>query len=183
MSKGLHVPYRVFHRQEWYRMLTSGFLHAGWLHLGINMFVFWTFGKWVERAFGQLWGESGGFYFLLLYLGGIVFSDIPTLFKQRNNPQYASLGASGAVSAVLFAFILFNPWSTLYIWGIIPIPGIVAGFLYLVYSARMAKKGMDGVNHDAHFYGAVFGLALPVMIEPKLLGYFVEALLAFDFSF
>lgn len=175
MSRWMMYPYAVRHQNQWYRFITSGFLHADWTHLFFNMFVLYFFGQALFYYFQLMFEESKAiYYFILLYLGGLVISDLPTYIKYHNSPSYVSLGASGAVSSVLFAVILINPMSYVYIFGIIPLPGVVWGGLYLAYSWYMARKGGDRINHDAHFYGAVFGIAFTVLLKPELLPDFFD---------
>jgi membrane associated rhomboid family serine protease len=131
------------------------------------MFTLYFFGSTVE------WRLGGGL-FLILYLVGIVVSDVPTYLKNRKNPYYNSLGASGGVSAVVFASILFRPLAPLYLMFIpIPIPGFIFGGLYMLYSYYQAKRGGDYINHDAHLYGALFGLAFSILAVPSALPNFL----------
>ena len=170
-----YVPYRVVRYKEWYRVLTHGFVHADMTHLLVNMFTFWSFGTYMEGLFGEI-GFSTVSY-LGLYFGGMVMASIHDLVTQRDQPNYVSVGASGAVSAILFASIVFNPWGKILLFAIIPIPGILFGVLYLVYCQYMARKSEDHVNHNAHFYGAVYGFLYPILLDPSLLNRFVEMLL------
>ena len=169
------VPYRVAHGREWWRLVTHGFVHADWVHLFVNMFTFYSFGMYVEGVFGMLgWGRWA---FAVLYFGGMVVASAGDLLKRRGDPGYVSVGASGAVSAVLFTAIFFDPWNRIYLFAAVPVPGILFGVFYLLYCQYMGRRGGDGVNHDAHFYGAMFGLVLPVLLDRRLLGHFVERLL------
>lgn len=168
------MPYRVVKYKEWYRILTHGFVHADTMHLLVNMFTFWSFGLYMEKLFGTI-GFSKLSY-IGLYFGGMIMASIHDLFQQRNNPNYVSVGASGAVSAILFASIIFNPWGKILLFAVIPIPGIVFGVLYLVYCQYMARKGEDNINHNAHFYGAVYGLIYPILLKPDLLNTFIGQL-------
>jgi membrane associated rhomboid family serine protease len=170
-------PYSVQQKKEWYRMLTSGFLHADWLHLFINMFVLYSFGELVNTYYRYIFGKSGNIHFILMYLSAVFASNIPSLYKYKDTYHYRSLGASGAVSAVVFASILFQPLSKIYLYGIVGIPGIIAGILYLIYSNYAAKKQNDNINHDAHFYGALYGVAYTIVFKPKVFSFFVNQLL------
>ncbi len=174
------MPYRTVHKKEYYRIVTHAFLHADYLHLGVNMFVLYSFGNFVEHVFAQLQEQgmigSAVVSYLTLYIGGIVIATLTTIQKHKDNPYYISIGASGAVSAVVFASIFFAPLQMLSLFFIIPIPAIVFGILYLAYSSYMSKKSNDNINHDAHFAGAVFGFALPMLINPKLLAIFIAGL-------
>ncbi|MDR2938677.1 MAG: rhomboid family intramembrane serine protease, partial [Prevotellaceae bacterium] len=174
-EKLLLSPYRVMHNREWWRVITHGFVHADYLHLAVNMLVLYSFGEAVELWLGATTNFPKLHYFVL-YFGGMVVAGIPDLVKRKEVYHYASVGASGAVSAVLFAFIFFQPWSKLLLMGVIPIPGIIFGPLYLWYSSYMARRGGDNVNHDAHFYGAVFGFVYPLFVEPSLLQHFLSEL-------
>ncbi len=173
-----HWPYAEVREKEWYRLISSGFIHGSWMHLLINMFVFWQFGEVVEARFrvefGLLWGNL---FYTLLFLVTIVLADIPSLLKHKDNVYYSAVGASGAVSGILFVNILFYPWNLLYLYAIIPIPGIVAGVLYLIYSSWASKNSRDNIDHDAHFYGALFGLLFTVMLKPSLFVDFINQLM------
>ncbi len=173
----MHSPYQEKKSNQYYRMLTSGFLHGGMEHLLINMFVLYMFGELIERNFLVIFGEMmGRLNFLLLYLLGIIFANIPTFILHKDNPSFSSVGASGAVSALVFVFILFYPWQMLYLFLVIPCPAIIAGVLYLVYSSYAAKKGTDKIDHVAHFAGAVFGLIFTVILKPELFTNFLNKL-------
>lgn len=160
-------PERVVQKGEWWRILTHGFVHADWMHLLVNMFTFWSFGEYIEAAFGYL--GFGKWAFLLLYFGGMTAASVSDVIRYRQAPWYSSIGASGAVSAVLFAAIFLNPWDKILLFAVIPIPGILFGLLYLAYCQYMARQGGDNINHTAHFYGAVFGFVFPFLLEPRLL--------------
>ena len=168
------VPYRVVKYNEWYRLISHGFIHADTTHLLVNMFTFWSFGTFMEKVF-EVYG-FGTLAFIALYLGGMIFASLYDLIKHHDNPYYVSIGASGAVSAVLFASILFNPWGKILLFAVVPIPGILFGVAYLAYCQFMAKKGGDNINHNAHFYGAVFGFFYPVLLEPSLFMEFLSHL-------
>lgn len=165
-------PYRVVHKREWYRVITHGFVHADTMHLFVNMFTFWSFGTYIENAF-QSFGFMPG-AFLLLYFGGMIVSSLSDLICHRNDSWYSSIGASGAVSAVLFSAIFLNPWDKILLLAVLPIPGIAFGVVYLIYCQYMAKQSRDNINHNAHFYGAVFGFIFPIFMEPQLLRVFLN---------
>lgn len=175
--------YQIYHRKEIYRLLSHGFLHANWTHLIVNMLALFLLGPVVERYFKELMFagiiKHHSLIFLLFYLIAIVISSLISLFKQKNNAWYNSVGASGAVSAIIFFYIFFNPWKMLYIYGILPVPGIILGALYLIYSQFMSKRNVDNINHDAHFIGAVFGFIFPVILDYRLLGNFITEFLGF----
>ncbi len=173
-------PYQVYHRKEFYRLISHALLHADWVHLFINMLVLFSFGTAVERYFARLESmdmlRSSVLSYLLLYIGAVVVSSLATLKKHKDNHWYNAVGASGGVSAVIFTSIFFAPWQNLLLWAIIPIPGILFGVLYLVYSHYMSRKASDNINHDAHFIGAVYGLLFPLLIDFSLLRTFIDQL-------
>ena len=172
MKSWIMEPYVMARSGQWYRLLTSGFLHADWGHLLFNMFAFYSFGPLVLAALQDGFGQIPGLgLFLLLYLGGIIISDLPTYFQHRNDPGYRSLGASGGVSSVVFASILLFPVNTngggIIIFPIpFPIQPFLFGFLYLAYSWYMGRRRGDNINHDAHFYGALYGVVLLLALIP-----------------
>lgn len=165
--------YRVVHRGEWYRVVTHGFVHADYTHLFVNMFTYWSFGLYMEKWFeANGWGTA---FYLLLYFGGMTAASVYDIVKYRNNVYYTSVGASGAVAAVLFAAIFLNPWEKLYLFAAIPIPGILFALCYLAYSQYMAKRGGGNINHYAHMFGAVFGFVLPGVLDPSLFREFINS--------
>lgn len=168
MNDLIMSPVEVREKNQWYRFITSGFLHGDMMHLIFNMFTLYIFGQQiVEPGCTEL---SGKWMYLVLYFGGMVVADIPSYLKNKNNYQYRSLGASGAVSAVVFAGILFYPTMKMGFFFIPPIiPAYIFGPLYLLYCVYAAKQSNDNINHDAHFWGAVFGLAFPLALHPFLL--------------
>jgi len=170
---------KIVHEKEYYRLVSHAFIHANWTHLIVNMFVLFFFGRNIEAYFGYYFGNRATAYFLLLYFGGILVSNIWSLIKQKDNYYYNAVGASGAVSAVLFAAIFFNPWEKLYLFAVIPIPGILFAVGYLFYSYQKDKKGDDNIAHDAHFLGAIFGFIFPVLLKPNLLEQFIDKLFTF----
>jgi membrane associated rhomboid family serine protease len=176
MQKWIFHPYSVRKKHEYYRFITSGFLHADWTHLLFNMFSFYMFAQVVEQVFTGIHGPQVGIVlFLLVYIGGIIVSDIYTFFKEHKNFNYHSLGASGGVSAIIFSSILLNPLTKIIIFPIpVGIPGFIFGGLYLVYSYYQAKRMGDNVNHDAHFYGALFGFLVTFLLVPGALGNFIQ---------
>lgn len=183
MDKLLLSPYNVIHKKEWYRLLSHAFVHADYLHLAVNMIVLYSFGVSIEAIFKELryLGEIGNpwVHFGTLYFGGAIVATLTTLKKQKDNYYYRSVGASGAVSAIVFTHIFFNPLSKLYFFGIIPIPGIVFGAGYLLYSHYKSKQTTDNINHDAHFVGAVFGFIYPLLINPRFIKFFINGLTSF----
>lgn len=174
LSKWIGWPYRMKNNNEYYRLLSSGFVHADYIHLIINLFVLYQFGTIVEMTFIEVFSDQGRIYYALLLLLGIAVPDLIDYFIHKDHPEYRSLGASGAVSAVLFSYVLFNPWAKIYLYGIIPIYTIVAALLYVIYSIYQDKKANDNVNHMAHLTGAVFGFVFTLMLKPGLWNYFIE---------
>lgn len=173
-----HVPYLEARDRQYYRWLTSIFVHGNLTHLLINLFVFYSFGSVVEHVFLALFGELfGRLNFLMLFLLAGVCGDIPTYLKHKNNPHFVSVGASGAVSGVMLASVLFNPWQQWLIFFVIPMPAIVAAILYLVYSSYASRQGNSLIDHDAHFYGAVFGALFTIALKPGLVPVFLSMLL------
>ncbi|MFW5793305.1 MAG: rhomboid family intramembrane serine protease [Bacteroidota bacterium] len=166
-------PYMVLHRKEWYRFLSYSLLHADWGHLLINMFVLYSFGSLVEEIFKHYFESNSLLYFLLLYIGGVVFSVIFSFVRHKHNHWYNAVGASGAVSAVLFSSIIMYPQGEIILLLLpIPIPAFIFGILYLAYSAYMAKKAKDNVGHDAHFWGAVYGILFTIALRPAFFSEF-----------
>ncbi|HYQ59211.1 MAG TPA: rhomboid family intramembrane serine protease [Draconibacterium sp.] len=170
---------QIIHRKEYYRLISHAFIHASWAHLGVNMLVLYFFGRNTVVYFTHYFGNRATAYFLILYFGGILASNIWSLIKHKNNYYYNAVGASGAVSAVLFATIFFQPWEPLYLFAVLPIPGILFAAGYLLYSYQMSKKQSDNVAHDAHFLGAVFGFVFPILLMPELFERFIDNLFSF----
>lgn len=154
------------------RFVTHGFIHADGMHLFFNMFTLFSFGSTVQRYFMAKLGIVG---FVLFYLTAILVAILPTYFKHKNNYQYSSLGASGAVSAVVFSYVLMNPWATLLVF-FIPVPAIVFAGLYVGYSIWAENRG-GNVNHSAHLVGAIFGIVATVMVNPNIIPHFFHALM------
>jgi membrane associated rhomboid family serine protease len=154
---------------QWWRFITCGLIHADFGHLFFNMLSLYFFGPCVEEGFVQLFGENGKWIYLLLYVSALVVSLLPTYFKNQDSYSYRSLGASGAVSAVIFAGLMLVPTATIYLY-FIPMPGFVFAPLYLIFSMYMEKKGRDNINHSAHLWGSLYGLAF-VIIACLFIGY------------
>lgn len=168
-------PPAVERRRQYDRLLTHGFIHADWMHLLFNMITLWSFGSAVERVFSE-WITPVGF--VLFYLSAIVVAILPTYMRHRQDANYRSLGASGGVSAVLFAFILFDPWSKLIIFPIpVPIPAFLFAVLYVGYSIWMDRRGGGNVNHSAHLWGAAYGVLFTLLLEPRVFAHFTRTLL------
>lgn len=167
----IFYPPAITQNGQWYRFFTCGLLHADWEHLIFNMLSLYLFGATVETYFKSdlLFGQMGQAFYLLLYVLALLFSLVPTFFKHYNDYQYRSLGASGAVSAIVFAGILFNPTAKLGFFFIPPIiPGYIFGPLYLLFSTWLERKGKDNINHSAHIWGALFGLGFTILLASIL---------------
>jgi len=178
MGKLIFNPYLVQHRNQWYRFFTSGFIHADWMHLIVNVMVLYSFGRVVEADYAAVFANKSTYYYLLLYFGALFIAAAPGYAKNKSNPGYNALGASGAVSAVIFAGILFHPMEKLYLLGVpaLGIPGILFGPAYLFYEWYMGKRGGDNIGHDAHFWGAIFGLLFTITMKPAVVLYFLDQL-------
>lgn len=167
-------PFSVAQKGQWYRFFSSGLVHAGVFHLGVNMLVLWSFGQSVETRYYPYFMESfSSIKYILLFFGGIAVASIPNYFVHRNNPNYAALGASGGVAAVVFANIVFAPWDNLYLFGAVAVPQIFAGAAYLIYSLIKAACSKDNVGHMAHFTGALWGVGFTFALNYELFGRFI----------
>lgn len=161
-------PYTVYRKKNIYTVFTSGLIHNDWMHLIFNMFSYFCFAFALEAQIGH-------WQFGLLYIVSLVLSDLPTIFKHKNDYGYRCLGASGAVSAVIFGAILYEPLSKIYIMPIpIGIPAVIFGVLYLVYCNYASKYARDNVNHDAHLFGALSGLLITIILNPYVVSYFIQ---------
>jgi membrane associated rhomboid family serine protease len=183
MRKLMMSPYQIKNHNQYYRLVSSGFIHADHMHLLVNMFSLFFFGPAVELELQHLFGSSGTIYFLVLYFMGMVVSDIPTYIKYRNQTNYNSLGASGAIAAVVFAYIIFRPLSNLCIFVGICMPGFILGTLYIVFSYMQGRKPharLKNINHDAHLYGALFGLLFCIVVYPPSLPNFFEQVMNWE---
>ena len=166
-------PPAITRQREYHRLVTYGVVHADFGHLLFNMITLFFFGRAMESFFTAQLGVLG---FALFYIGGLVVSILPAYLKNRANPNYRSLGASGAVSAVLFAFVLLAPWSQIIVL-VIPMPAIAYAVLYTGYSIYMDRRGSGNVNHSAHLWGAAYGVLFTLLVNPRVFGHFVNALM------
>lgn len=163
-------PYDVSRGKKLYTLITSGFIHADYMHLFFNMFSYFFFAFQLEATLGH-------WQFALLYIVSMVLSDLPSVAKHKNDLWYRSLGASGAISAVVFGYIMFNPLNSMYLMLIpIPIPAIIFGVLYLVYCSYASKRGQGNINHDAHLFGALSGVMITVILVPQVVPYFFHTI-------
>ncbi len=169
LSKSLFYPYRVKHNNELYRMVSHMFIHADWSHLIFNMFSLYFLGQILVYSFYNAFGEVGGMiHFSILYFIGGIFASLFPYMRNHDNPNYTSLGASGAVSAIVFAAILWNPTMKLALLFLpIPIPAYIFGPLYLAFEYFALRKGKGNIAHDAHIGGALFGILYVILIEPS----------------
>lgn len=173
-----HHPYTEFRQNEYYRWLTSALLHGDYWHLGLNMFVFYQFGSVVERVFTSYYGDlTGRLLFLVLYLGSIIAGDLPSYFKHKNDEGYSSIGASGGVAGIMFAYAMFAPTQVIYLYAIIPLYTIVWAILYLMYEHWASRRMQDNIGHDAHLYGAIFGFIATAVMIPRALPHFISEIM------
>lgn len=169
-------PLMINTKKQYYRFITSGFVHGDFMHLLFNMVTLLSFGEALE---GLSLGGQPLFsrpVFISFYLAALVLSDIPSYIRHRRSYTYRSIGASGAVSALLFATILFNPWGEIQLFFIIPVPSILYAVLYMVYCVYSSRRRADNINHDAHLWGGLFGWAFTLILYPWLFQYFLQQL-------
>jgi len=170
MDKAKFNAYMVYHKRDYGRLLSHGLVHSGWMHLLVNMYVLYLFGGNIETLF-SLFSANGKFWYIFMYVTALVVASLPSLFKHKDNHYYNAVGASGAVSAVVFSLILIAPTEK---FGFLLIPGLrfpayVFGALYLAYTYYMVKRGKDNIAHEAHFAGSVYGFFFPLIFAPGLL--------------
>jgi membrane associated rhomboid family serine protease len=165
MNDLIFYPPAITSDRQYYRFITCGFIHADFLHLAFNMFSLYLFGRFVEEQFADIFGTAGKMLYLGMYLLALIVSILPSYLKNKTNLYYRSLGASGAVSAVVFAGLMIAPYIKIGLFIIPPIiPGFVFGPLYLILSAYLDRKGGDNINHSAHLWGALFGVAFLIIV-------------------
>jgi len=167
-------PPAITRKHEYDRLVTYGFVHADWTHVLFNMFTLYFFGPLAERYYAETVGPLG---FPLFYLTALVAAALPSYLRHRNDGSYRTLGASGAVAAVLFTYVLLNPWGIIYVF-VIPCPAVIYGVLYLGYSAWADRQARGNVNHSAHYWGALYGIACAIAAEPRVVAYFLARLTA-----
>ena len=165
-------PPAISRDKQYYRLLSYGLVHADPMHLLFNMFTLYFFGRAMEPLYTSYLGPLG---YVIFYCGGLIVSILPTYLRNRGNSRYRSLGASGAVSAALFAFILLQPWETILVF-VIPMPAILYAVLYVVYEFYLERQGTDNINHNAHLWGAGYGVLFTVLMEPRVIGVFFTQL-------
>ncbi len=175
-AKYLYNPYSIQrNKQEWYRVFSHAFLHADFAHLLFNMFTFFSFGLALEQdIFPQIFAGHASYYFAALYIGGIIASAIPAYEKHKDDYAYSAVGASGAVSAIMFSYILILPTSSLSLLFLpIPIPAAFFGILFIIISYYLSKRGGGHIAHDAHLWGGIFGFVFTAILKPSLLVEFI----------
>ena len=179
MDKLKFNPSHILNSKEWYRFLTYGFIHSDYIHLGVNMWVLWVFGKGIIWYFQYFFDNLANIFFLALYIPAIAISVIPSFNKHKNNVFYNAVGASGAVSAVVYASIIIAPTSSMYLFLIpFPIPAWIFGTLYLVYTIIMDKKGNSVIGHSAHLWGAIYGLIFMLITKPETYLNFIKLIIS-----
>ncbi|HEY5970647.1 MAG TPA: rhomboid family intramembrane serine protease [Pseudoxanthomonas sp.] len=171
-------PPAIDKHKQYDRLVTYGFIHADFSHLLFNMVTLYFFGREIEDVMGQL---SSPWTYPVFYIAALVVSILPTYLKNQHNSNYLSLGASGAVSAVLFAYILLAPWQLIFVF-FLPVPAIIYAVLYVGYSIWMDRRGGDRINHSAHLAGAAFGVLFMLIMEPKVIPYFLQQLMSPSFG-
>ncbi len=180
MDKMIFNPYTVQRKNQWYRFISAGFIHADFIHLAFNMFSFYIFSDYVEQFFSMIFGAQGLPIYILLYISSLVVCLIPTFLKHKNHYHYNSLGASGAVSAIVFVGIFLQPTIQIGFFIIPPIiPGFIFGPIYLAITAYLSKKGQSGINHSAHLWGSIYGIVY-LIITAKFLGNYDAVSLLID---
>jgi membrane associated rhomboid family serine protease len=184
-AKYMFNPWRIQNnKKEWYTILSHAFLHADPMHLFFNMFTLYIFGLALEKdIYPQFFHSNAQLFFILLYVGGIIVSSVPAYEKHKNNPGYSAIGASGAVYAVLFSYILINPTAKLEIMFLpFPTPAFVLGILYLFYEWYMSRKGRTNIGHDAHLWGGIFGIVFTTLLHHEFVPMFYYQIKAFFIS-
>lgn len=175
MSDFMFNPYVIHNRKQYYRFISAGFIHADYFHLFFNMYALYLFGTIVETAFDIIFPGLGIALYLVLYFSALIMSATFSYYKHKENPAYNALGASGAVAAVMFASIIIYPSQKLMIMPIpFFIPSYIVGPLYLAYSYYMSNRGMDNIGHDAHFFGALWGILFVVLLWRDAISNFIQ---------
>ncbi|WP_158825725.1 rhomboid family intramembrane serine protease [Mucilaginibacter lacusdianchii] len=170
LSQMILHPYSVSRGKRVWTIITSGLIHGDWMHLIFNMFSYFFFAFQLEIRLGH-------WQFGVLYIVSLILSDLPSVFKHKEDYRYYSLGASGAISAVVFGIILFDPMMEIQIFPIpFPIRAILYGPLYLAYCIYASRQNRDNINHDAHFYGALAGIMLTLLLHPGVVREFFHGL-------
>jgi membrane associated rhomboid family serine protease len=174
MARYQFNAYMIKHRNQWYRFITHAFLHADWMHLIVNMLVLYSFGQFVEMNLAFRFGDNSPIIYLLLYFGAVIISSISTFQKHKDDHWYNAVGASGAVSAVMFSSVVFGPFMKIYLYGILPLPAILWAALYVAYSMYMGNRQSDNINHDAHLWGGFYGMVFTLILSPSTAQDFIQ---------
>lgn len=176
-GKLMFNAYMIHKQRQWYRLFSSGIIHADWMHLAFNMYSLYVFGKWTEILYLRLFETKGIFLFILLYVSSIAMASFYSYEKHKNNIYYNALGASGAVSAVIFAFITIAPTEKL-VFILLPLPGGIPaylfGLIFLGIEYYLGKRGQSNIGHDAHFWGAIYGVVFTIALKPSLVTSFIQ---------
>jgi len=177
-NKLLFNAYRIKHFKEWYRFFSHGLVHADLMHLGFNMYVLWLFGEIVMTFFNHYFGLMANLAFLGLFIPALPLSSLGSYFKHKDNVHYNAVGASGAVSAIVFASIILYPEGRMGLLFIpFMIPSWLFGFLYLGFTAYMDKKQMDNIGHNAHFWGSIYGIVFILILKPHAFIHFFQVII------
>lgn len=179
----LFRPYTIQNRGDWFRFISSGMIHADWLHLIFNMYTFYSFGPFVELYFGDIFDEWGRLVFVFYYVSAIAAAQLPVYFKQKDNPLYGALGASGAVSAVILTTIFLVPTVPISLFFLPTIPGFLFAIIYMAVSSYLGRRSDDNIAHDVHFYGAVYGFVFLIPFRPDLAKSFAMQVVDYMSSF
>ena len=171
-------PAHIQNSREWYRFFSYGFIHADFFHLIINMSVLYSFGEMVRYEFQSIFGTQANLYFTLLYIPALALSVIPSYLKNKENVFYNAVGASGAVSAIVYTAIILNPTLTMGLIFIpIPLPAWIFGLLYIIYTIVMSKREDTRIGHSAHLWGSVYGMLFILILEPEIYVWFISQIL------
>ena len=166
----LLYPWRIMREKRYFTIVTHGFIHANYIHLMINMFVFYSFGFFLERVIGH-------FDFFIIYMGSLIISGAVSVWRKQYDEGFRSLGASGAISGLIFSFILYFPSQKLLLFFILPMPAWVAGIVFIGGSYYAAKNGLlPGIDHEGHLWGAIAGAVLTILLNPGVIGIFLGSL-------
>jgi membrane associated rhomboid family serine protease len=169
-EKLLNNPYRVKHEKQYYRLLSHALIHADFMHLALNMYVFYSFGSILEKVFRGRYGfQQGEVYFILLYAVGAVVATLPSLRKHGDNYGYNAVGASGAVSAVMMGFMILFPTMNIQFFFILPMPAFLGIIVFFGLEHYMNRRGKTNIAHDAHIWGALFGILFVFVTDPQAL--------------
>jgi membrane associated rhomboid family serine protease len=178
LSKWMLIPFDVKYNQEYYRLISHGFIHRDLIHLVFNLYVLYSFGSALEMVLCHLKGTPVGLLlYVLIYFGGVVAATLPAMVKHHSNAMYRSLGASGGVSSALMAVMMLFPNITINFFFFIPIKAVFAVPLFFVIEYLLQRQSQTRIAHDAHISGAVFGLVCIICIEPGVIPQFIDVLM------